>query len=76
MTLQVMDASERRIVPGFIDSHIHFIMGGERLASVQLADARTKGALRSACVRVTQCGGRHCGRTLQSRLWTACGSSP
>lgn len=29
------------IVPGFIDSHVHFLQGGENLASVQLRDAST-----------------------------------
>ncbi|MEJ0056414.1 MAG: amidohydrolase [Bacteroidota bacterium] len=30
------------IVPGFIDSHTHFVDGGFRLSSVQLRDAKTK----------------------------------
>ena len=30
------------VVPGFIDSHVHFLDGGFRLASVQLRDARTR----------------------------------
>jgi predicted amidohydrolase YtcJ len=29
------------VVPGFIDSHVHFLAGGMNLASVQLRDART-----------------------------------
>jgi predicted amidohydrolase YtcJ len=29
-------------VPGFIDTHVHFVDGGFRLASVQLRDARTR----------------------------------
>src|SRR5256714_1222547 len=29
------------VVPGFIDSHIHFLAGGLNLASVQLRDAKT-----------------------------------
>jgi hypothetical protein len=29
------------VVPGFIDSHVHFVDGGFRLASVQLRDAKT-----------------------------------
>lgn len=37
-----LDAGGQLIVPGFIDSHVHFIDGGFRLASVQLRDARTK----------------------------------
>ncbi|MBF0362694.1 MAG: amidohydrolase [Oligoflexia bacterium] len=35
---KVIDAAGRFVVPGFIDSHIHFLMGGQRLISVQLRD--------------------------------------
>ena len=31
------------VVPGFIDTHVHFVDGGEALASVQLRDAKTPG---------------------------------
>ena len=31
----------RRVVPGFMDSHTHFLSGGFELAGVQLRDART-----------------------------------
>jgi predicted amidohydrolase YtcJ len=37
-----MDANGRLLVPGFIDTHVHFIDGGFRLASVQLRDANTR----------------------------------
>jgi predicted amidohydrolase YtcJ len=30
------------MTPGFIDSHIHFLMGGERLSSVKLRDVKSK----------------------------------
>jgi predicted amidohydrolase YtcJ len=33
---------EQIIVPGFIDTHTHFVDGGFRLSSVQLKDAKTK----------------------------------
>ncbi len=33
----------RRVVPGFIDSHTHFLAGGFELAGVQLRDAATPG---------------------------------
>jgi predicted amidohydrolase YtcJ len=38
---QVIDAGGGMVVPGFIDSHVHFVTGGFRLASVQLRDAAT-----------------------------------
>ncbi len=36
-----IDLAGRRVVPGFIDSHTHFIDGGFELAGVQLRDAAT-----------------------------------
>jgi hypothetical protein len=38
---RVVDAAGQFLVPGFIDTHVHFVAGGFRLASVQLRDART-----------------------------------
>ena len=38
----VVDARGMMLVPGFIDAHIHFLVGGFGLASVQLRDAKTR----------------------------------
>jgi predicted amidohydrolase YtcJ len=37
-----IDAGGRLVLPGFIDTHQHFVLGGLRLASVQLRDAKTR----------------------------------
>ncbi len=39
---KMIDAGDGLVVPGLIDSHIHLIDGGLRLASVQLRDANTR----------------------------------
>jgi predicted amidohydrolase YtcJ len=36
---QVIDLGGRRVVPGFNDSHVHFLAGGDSLISVQLREA-------------------------------------
>jgi len=38
---RVVDAKGMMVVPGLIDSHVHFISGGFGLSSVQLRDAKT-----------------------------------
>lgn len=38
---KVIDARGRLVLPGFNDSHVHFISGGLQLDSVQLNDARS-----------------------------------
>ncbi|MEE8355419.1 MAG: amidohydrolase family protein, partial [Candidatus Bathyarchaeia archaeon] len=37
----VIDASGRTVVPGFIDSHVHFLGIGFRLVQLQLSDAES-----------------------------------
>jgi predicted amidohydrolase YtcJ len=39
---EIVDLGGQFVVPGFIDTHVHFLTGGFRLASVQLRDAATK----------------------------------
>ena len=41
-TTEVIDAAGRAVVPGFIDSHVHFMIGGESLDQVNLRGARTE----------------------------------
>jgi predicted amidohydrolase YtcJ len=38
----ILAAPGNLVVPGFIDTHTHFVEGGFRLSSVQLRDAKTK----------------------------------
>lgn len=38
---RIIDAGGKMVVPGFMDSHVHFIPGGFRLSAVQLRDAKT-----------------------------------
>jgi predicted amidohydrolase YtcJ len=40
--VQPIDGGGRLLVPGFIDTHVHFLEGGYRLTSVQLRSATTR----------------------------------
>jgi predicted amidohydrolase YtcJ len=40
--VRTIDARGRMVVPGFSDSHVHFITGGFRLSSVQLRDVKSR----------------------------------
>jgi predicted amidohydrolase YtcJ len=41
---RTIDARGRLVVPGFIDSHVHFLDGGQRLLSIALRPARSRAA--------------------------------
>src|SRR5690349_18112269 len=43
---RVIDAHGRAVVPGFIDSHVHFMIGGESLEQVNLRGTRTQAEAR------------------------------
>ncbi len=43
---RVIELGGKRVVPGFNDSHVHFVDGGESLASVQLGDTRSEAEFR------------------------------
>jgi hypothetical protein len=38
---EVVDNGDAMVTPGFFDSHVHFLSGGQQLASVDLRDAAT-----------------------------------
>lgn len=44
---EVIRAEGRVILPGFNDSHVHFLQGGQQLSSVQLRDAATPSEFRA-----------------------------
>lgn len=39
---RIIDAQQKLLCPGFIDSHVHFLDGGFNLSSVQLRDASSR----------------------------------
>jgi predicted amidohydrolase YtcJ len=44
---RVVDLEGAAVLPGFIDSHTHFLSGGFALASIQLRDVRSRGEFAS-----------------------------
>lgn len=48
---RVIDLQGKRLVPGFNDAHVHFVDGGQGLASVQLRDAPTAREFRDRIAR-------------------------
>ena len=49
---KVIDNNGKLILPGFIDSHLHFLEGGFSLSSVQLKDAASKAEFISSNLEV------------------------
>src|SRR5262245_11869189 len=39
---KIMDVQGKLVLPGFNDSHVHFVSGGQQLTNVQLKDAATR----------------------------------
>ncbi len=39
---KVLDIEGRRVTPGFNDAHVHFLWGGQALASVELRDVTSR----------------------------------
>ncbi|MBI2403426.1 MAG: amidohydrolase [Gemmatimonadetes bacterium] len=56
----------RRVVPGFMDSHTHFLGGGFELAGVQLRDAGTP---RDFTRRIGEYARRHAGQWVLGGTW-------
>ena len=48
---EVVDLGGKRVVPGFNDAHVHFLTGGQHLASVQLREARSQTDFRDRLAR-------------------------
>ena len=38
---KIVDGRQRLVLPGFNDSHVHFVSGGRQLENVELRDAKT-----------------------------------
>lgn len=58
---KTIDVNGKFITPGFIDSHVHLLMGGNALLSVELRDANTKAAFINRIAEYAQ--------TLQKERW-------
>jgi len=53
-TSQIVDMEGNFITPGFIDAHVHLMMGGNALLSVELRDASTKEEFISRIVKFAE----------------------
>lgn len=61
-----IELAGRRVVPGFLDNHTHFIEGGFELASVQLRDAASPAELAR---RIGEFAREHPGEWVTGGLW-------
>ncbi len=63
----VIDLHGRRVVPGFNDAHVHFVIGGLVLANVQLRDASSQAEFRERIARFAQ--SQPAGEWILSGIW-------
>jgi predicted amidohydrolase YtcJ len=71
---KVVDLHGRRVTPGFNDSHVHFVIGGDALASVQLRDAASPAEVRARIAAFGKTQPK--GAWLRNGLWDHQGWSP
>ena len=64
---RVIDLHGRRVVPGFNDAHVHFVIGGQVLANVQLLDASSQAEFRERIARFAQ--SQPAGAWILSGIW-------
>jgi hypothetical protein len=64
---RVIDLHGRRVVPGFNDAHVHFVIGGLVLANVQLGDASSQAEFRERIARFAQ--SQPAGEWILSGIW-------
>jgi predicted amidohydrolase YtcJ len=66
---QIIDASGKTVVPGFIDSHVHFLGIGFRLTQLQLSDSQSIEEIVSDLEEYIKSRGLPEGKWVQGRGW-------
>jgi len=66
---QIIDASRRTVVPGFIDSHTHFLSMGYRLGQLQLSDVESITEIIEKLERYISLNDLPEGKWVQGRGW-------